>query len=332
MRKVQIVRDQVLAKDIVMVDGMSKSGKSLILPLISSFSNGELPQFDHIFEYLATLYYFGKMDRQAAESLIKLYADFDLYNVMIGRNTNFRRTDDSSAFKNLLEKRQKARSVGPEGDIVVRKIQKRNPLLVLMVHYIFQANDIFFSALGERLKLYIMLLRHPALLVKAWDVRKWNERFNRNPRDFQICIDVNRKKVPWFAAEDPEYYLSLGSLERSIYVVHLFTENIERQYKRFSQAIKEKIMFVPFEPFVMNPIPYLKQISRKTRSQMSLFTHRMLKRVNLPRALDRTEINHKRDQINVALKKRKVSGQIQSMFDSLCERYEEKYLVEGCTP
>lgn len=325
----RIVRDQSLANNIVIVDGLSKSGKSLVMPLISSLSKGELPQFDHIFEYIATFRHLGNIDYHAAASLIKLYVDLDLYNVMIGRNTNFRKKDDSSAFANLLEERQRKRLTDPDGEIVIRQIQKRNPILVLMVHYIFQASDIFFDALGKRLKLYIMSVRHPAWLVEGWGERNWDERFNKNPRDFQICVNVNGKKVPWFANKDPDYYLSLGPLEQSIYVVHLFIKNIEQHYNRLSPRIKKKIMFVPFELFMATPVSYLRQIAKRTGSALTNFTRSVLKQVNLPRRFDIEEIRDKRNQISRMLQKKKVSKKIQSMFDSLCDNYEQKYLTNN---
>lgn len=326
MPKVKFVRDQILAKNIVIVDGMSKSGKSLVLPLISSLSNGELFQYNHLFEYLTTYHHLGKMDYHAAASLIKLYADLDLYNVMIGRNTNFRKKDDSGAFKNLLEGRQKKRLADPDGEIVIRKIQKRNPILILIVHYVFQACDVLLNALEKRLKLYLITMRHPAWLVEGWNERNWSNRFNINPRDFQLCVSVNGKAVPWFAAEDPGYYLSLRPLEQSIYVVHLFTKNIEEKYKRLSPMLKKNIMFVPFEPFMTAPVSYLRKIAKRTGSTLTSFTRTMLKQVNLPRQFDVEEIKNKRNQINSALKKKKVSKRMQLMFDSLCERYEKKYL------
>jgi hypothetical protein len=323
----RIVRDQVLAKNIVIVDGMSKSGKSLVCPLISSLSKGELWQFDHIFEYVATFRHFGKIDENAAASLIKLYADFNLYNVMIGRNTNFRKKDPSSASANLLDKRQRKRLTGAEGKIIVNQIQKKNPILVLMVHYVFKAYDVFFSAFQERLKLYIISLRHPAWLIASWHERDWNSRFNIDPRDFQICVEVKGKTVPWFAVDNPGRYLSLGPLEQSIYVVNNFTNDIEKKYEQVSADVKKNVMFIPFEPFMVGPLPYIREIAKRTKSKLTEFTRAMLKRMNLPRPFDVEQIKNRRNQMGAMLKEKKVSEQMQSMFHSLCDNYENKYLT-----
>ncbi len=83
--KTQIIRPQELAKDIIIFDGRSKSGKTLIAPLVSTFERAELWLIDHIFECLCALDHRGFIERHGAAALVRLYADLGLYNRLIGR-------------------------------------------------------------------------------------------------------------------------------------------------------------------------------------------------------------------------------------------------------
>ena len=85
-RNIEFVRPQELAKDIVIVDGMSSSGKALISPLLSTLRRGELWQLDHLLDFLCPLDFYNKISRNAAAALLKTYADFHLYNLMISHS------------------------------------------------------------------------------------------------------------------------------------------------------------------------------------------------------------------------------------------------------
>src|SRR3972149_8160949 len=151
----KFIRSPHLANNIVVIDGMSRSGKSLVTPLLSTFKRSELWLINYIYEELCSIDHRKQITPDAAETMIRLYADLDLYNLMIARGCNFRRTDVSGAFVNLLEKKYKERLRLPDGDVALNRIKKEKPILYLMVHYIFNEADLLFRALEDRLKLYI---------------------------------------------------------------------------------------------------------------------------------------------------------------------------------
>ena len=83
------------AKNIVFVDGMWGSGKSILGPLISCFRRTEKMYMEHIYEYLCVLKHYNTIDLEACRSLLRIHADLALFNTMISREVNFRPTDDS---------------------------------------------------------------------------------------------------------------------------------------------------------------------------------------------------------------------------------------------
>lgn len=154
----ELTRPQTLTERIVIIDGFSCAGKSLVAPLLSSFKDGELWQINYLYEYFCSLYALGQVRKDAAMTMLKLTADIDLYNLMIGRSVNLRKEDVSSAYRNHLAHRYLERMEGTDGASVVDHIRKTRPILFLMVHYIFDKSKIMFEAFGRRLRLYIVIL------------------------------------------------------------------------------------------------------------------------------------------------------------------------------
>ena len=111
----KIYRKKKIFKKIIFIDGLPGSGKSLVAPIISSLNKNDLWTMNHIYEYIIFLFFKKKISLDAAKSLLKLYADLDIYNLSLGRNVNFRAFDDSSVQKNLflrqIKKRQKQKNI-----------------------------------------------------------------------------------------------------------------------------------------------------------------------------------------------------------------------------
>ena len=67
--------NQDLAKNIVLIDGFSGSGKALVSPIISYLERGEKCQFNELFETAAMLTYLGGMTNKDASVLVNIEAD-----------------------------------------------------------------------------------------------------------------------------------------------------------------------------------------------------------------------------------------------------------------
>ncbi len=109
-------KKQNIANNIVIIDGFSSSGKSLIAPIFGYLDRAEQWKLNEFYEYIATLDYFGDISRKSATALINIEADKDLYNSMIGRNVNFRNSDQTSPFYDGLYDRYLSRTKKNEGE------------------------------------------------------------------------------------------------------------------------------------------------------------------------------------------------------------------------
>ena len=99
---VRISRKQQLLHKVVIVNGVIGCGKSMVSPIISAFNRVEIMQFAFLIEQMCELWGINRIDSDVAESMIKMNADLLLYNVMMGRQTNCRPSDQSSIFMDFL--------------------------------------------------------------------------------------------------------------------------------------------------------------------------------------------------------------------------------------
>ncbi len=71
----EFVRNNRIAKELILVDGAPRSGKSLLGQIISSFERVEIERMEPYLESLAILYSFKKMSKDAAVALLRREID-----------------------------------------------------------------------------------------------------------------------------------------------------------------------------------------------------------------------------------------------------------------
>ena len=145
-----IERTYGLLQNLLIIDGQGGSGKTMFTQLCASFKNVELFNYCTEIENICGLDYLNKIDKDASKSLIKIQLDQMLYETMMGRKTNFRFSDLSSAFNDtkLLEYLRRIFSKGDEiiPEIVKIKKQYKNRHLANMADslaHCFVSNNIF---------------------------------------------------------------------------------------------------------------------------------------------------------------------------------------------
>ena len=321
-------REQSLAENIVFIDGISGSGKSMIAPLISTFQRGELWMLNHIFEYLLIMHSLDEISLDAAQTLMKIYIDHDSYHLMIGRNINFRATDDSSAQKNNLGNIYKKRMNQTEGDDVMIQMKKDKPINIFMTHYIFHESQPLFSALDERLKLFIVPVRHPYWLIENWLNQDWDRKMGANPRDLAIVYKHKENIYPWHAKGWENLYDSLNRIERAIETINRLSVSEEEIKDNFSNDERKKILIIPFELFALNPNPFIKEMTAILDSSITDQTESVMKSMNLPREINPNIFNSKKDELLIKCEDENVSTKYKDLLLNLADNYEKKYLGE----
>ena len=72
---IEFYRPKNLLSNFVLVNGTARCGKSMISPIIASFENVEIERMEGIFDFISVSYYFGKIERNCAISMLRTLAD-----------------------------------------------------------------------------------------------------------------------------------------------------------------------------------------------------------------------------------------------------------------
>jgi len=272
-----------LANQIVFIDGISGSGKSILGPILASFDRVEKYRLESIYEYISQLHKFKKIETDAAISLMRIYADEAIYKLSISREVNFRIKDNTGFLNTTRKWRYIKRLFQKDGAACLERIKKNNPILQTNSHQMFPAIDLAFKAYGSKLT-EIEMVRHPLFLINHWI--NYVDFYGSHPRDLTLWVqDSNGNTAPWFAAGWESEYNSMSPMDKSIRSIsNLFEENL-KVYNQLTTEEQGQIIFIPFEKFVTSPWEYLATIENKLGTKRTALTKKELKRQKCPRNL-----------------------------------------------
>lgn len=319
-RNVEFVRNNRIVKELILVDGAPRSGKSMIGPILATFDRVEIERMEPILDSLPMIYDFNKIEKDAAVVLLCREIDNKLYDSMISRNVNFRFSDRTGVINNVSFLKYFKRLFCKDGDIVLERIKREKPIFQVQTHDMLQIIDLFFDAFQEGLRV-IEMVRHPVDLVEAMYSRGIGDRIGIDPRAWQLSIKCERGEAPYYAFGWTNDFLKESPLNRVIKIANSLTEQVTTKYESLSHAQKKQVLFIPFEKFTSSPDNYLELISKFIDAKITKRTYRSLKRQKVPRRVDIKEREKKKK-----LLKEKASEESIRILNDLVEKYENKYL------
>ena len=313
-------REVRIAEKILLVDGISGSGKSLLFPILSSFKRVEVQRIEHIYEYLCLVHHFKKIETDAAISLIRIYADLAVHDTMISRQANFRPKDDSSVFNTPHPLRYLGRLFLSDGPTVLDRVREEKPILHIMTHQLLGCSRLAFLAFGERLR-FIEMLRHPLYVLDNWQQGRWGERYGTDPKDLTLWLKYDGRAVPWWACGWEGQYLQLSPLARAVHSIHAITHQAQETYDRFDEGQKRHVLFIPFEQFATDPWPFIRELAVFLGTEVGSRTHKMLKKQRCPRSFPLGMLDTLREKYLKEITEHHTAG----LLVQLCEQYEARY-------
>jgi len=307
-------RNVSLVNKIVLIDGQGRSGKSLLGPVLGSFDSVEVERIEALYENIALLDNLGKIDRDAAVQLLQLRTDQLLYESMISRNTNFRFGDHSSIFNTHRKWHYLKNLFSKEGQIVVDKIQKQQPIFQVITHDILSMNGPFFEAFDNKLRVFQML-RHPATLLYSWYNRGWGRRLTEDPRSFSMTFESESGEIlPWYTVEK---FRKLSEVNRIVQMVSNISEKTYNGYCSLTDRQKEQVCWIIFEDFATDPEPDIIRIEKFLDTKRTKYTKKQLSQANCPRVFDEKSAE---EQKNFLLKE--MNEDSLNHYNKLCEIYK----------
>ena len=276
-----IVRYSHLAENIIIIDGQEGCGKTLFGLIVSAMDRVEILNYAFEIEFICRLYKLNKITLDAATTFVKMMSDHKLYQSMMGRETNFRYSDLSSVFNNPNAFKYFKR-IFQEGDLVIpKRIENERPILSLTTHDLLTYAEPVFVGIQDRLT-FVEIVRHP-LYMLIQQTLNMERLYYGNARDIQIYFDFNGNQLPYFAYGWEKLFIESMPIEKTIYSMYNRVKETEEARQVFLKKFNIKIITIPFEKFVMDPFPYVEQISNTLNSKITTKTNKMLKKQNVPR-------------------------------------------------
>ena len=314
---IKLSRKVDFGNKILFIDGLTRSGKSMLGPICSSFEDVEIERVEEFIEYTGTLHRLGKIDEDAAIAYLKQKADMCLYNSMIGRDTNFRRNDHSSVWRSPRPDEYFRRLLRNEGPEVVEDIRARGTIFQNQTHDQLMNHSLYHKAFGDRLFI-IEMMRHPVDLMDSWMRRGWGKRFGADPLSFTFTFEFNDVDLPYYAYGWENEYLDSSEESRVLLMIHKLWNSCFSVYEGLSQEQKNNVLIIPFESFVQSPLPYIDKIGALLGKKASKEIGQILNNERCPREYKLTDHQVRRDKLYSALP----SAQ-HRLMDELIQSYDE---------
>ncbi len=337
---IKVVREPHLAEKVVIVDGFPGCGKTMMSPIVGALPRVEIMQYAYTLEYLCALRYLGRIEEDAANVVIRMLTDLQLYNVMMGRETNFRRSDLSGVLSNPRPLRYFKRLFKAGDAAVIDRVRAERPILNLTMHNVSGFSAPIYQALGSRV-LIVHVVRHPLYMIRQQAL--YSDRYGTDIRDFSICFSHNGVSVPWFSLGWEDRFLRSTPVEKSIYMIYYLTRRIEEMVEA-GDGSGSSLMVVSFEQYVIDPWPFMHRLETLLETKMDSQTRKTMKKQRVPRKMyaegiglkiyrdnawhpprkgadERSELDERRDFAAA-----NASSEAMEILDQLSARYEEKYL------
>lgn len=339
-----VVREPHLVERVICVGGDPGCGKTLFTAVVGSLARVEIMKYNYTLEHLASLHLLGKLDDDAATAMIRMIMDTDLYHLTQSREVNLRPSDLSSIFRNPGGWRYLRRMFQAGDAAAAERVRATRPILHYVIHYVLPFSPSFFMAMGDRLRI-LLIVRHPLYMIKQWYL--YIHRYGTDVRDLTVWFDHHGTAVPFFARGWEGRYLDANLMDRAIYSI----EHLDQWGQRILQGLapdqRSRILIIPFERFIRDPWPSLRELETLLGTEVTELTRRELRRQRVPRkriaegiplpiykqygwqpprkrSTEREELALRRD-----FAARLASADGLRVLDRLCAEYEAAYLGDG---
>ena len=318
-----------LVNNLVILDGLTRSGKYFLGKIVSGLKNTEFFQHSFILDYIPHMSTLGAITEDGAISLLKSVVDQSCYDQSIGRNLNLRLDDRSSIYNSLDHEKYIFRSKSLYNRKEVTKyLSEKNQLFPFVCHNNLASADIMLKAFPN-LKL-IHIVRNPIDIIHSWLKKDYGKIEPKSKLDlFQIGIGPTicgeKGYLPWYAYPIKNDYESLNQTDRIIAIVDTVKKLNSQGFKNLSDNNKKKIMFLNYEKLIQNTNQTVDEISKFLGNHRSEFMDKILERENCPNIIDLEE-RQKKKQIILNKATRKYVAILEMLETNYVEK--ENYLFE----
>lgn len=260
MKKITLGTRKRLVEKLLLVEGMSRSGKFLLSNILNGFNDVEPVQYSGLLEHIPFMQKFGLIDKVAAEELIHHDVDLRAYELLIGRTLNHRATDKSSIFNVAGSARYLKRGDVVDPDKELKRFYERGAYSLFLIHETLPEIGIFFDTFPKMKMLYIT--RSPLDLAYEWFTRYDLSAWATDPTMFAIPAQGKKEMMPWYVSGRAKEYESLNHADRVILCMEVLFSTYETAWEAFPLRIKKNSLLVRYEDILSTPAPVIARIQK----------------------------------------------------------------------
>jgi len=242
-----IINNKII-NDVVIIDGLTRSGKFYLGKLISGIDRLEYFVNNSEAERMLAISKAGTINAADVSSILAITLNEAIYNMAIGRNINMRH-DDASSITNSHESKLyiDRQNYGVSGKDGLEAVIDQGRASVFIFHQSLRSINVVKGAVPEAK--IINLRRHPIDLTYSWIKRGWGYRYGNDPLSFSPVYAHNGSTIPYFAFDWADEYISSNEHDRVIKsIVYLSEEEAMVINKK-----QHKICCVYYDNLVDNP-------------------------------------------------------------------------------
>ncbi|MDA8705664.1 sulfotransferase [Litoricolaceae bacterium] len=288
----ELVRE-IYEKEVVFVSGITRSGKSLVCSVLSSFSGVEKTAVDFVLEQIPRLYGLKLIDTSTAQYLLRTGLNNLIYEEHLGRSLNLRQDDQmTSVFKYVEPAHYLARLSNIEGMEAVRQINRSDQLFLMMIHYGIEYLDLWMDSFVTAKMINVE--RNPIDLVDSWLRKGYGGDFFGSVRSTTPAVRFKENVLPYSAVGWEDEYIEMSPEERVVRTILLAIDRQNIALQGAGPDYADRVLNIRHETLVTQPELVLGQFGAFLRKSPSIYTASILARESVPRcnsALNRQREN-----------------------------------------
>ena len=281
------------ANPIILLNGISRSGKAVIWYAIGNIEGLDVPQNHPFADWIVDTLNSEEISRLASARLLAL--NFRIYSwySFIGRNLNMKSIDNSFFMKLSNEddlKKRDLRSDNNDSWIEFKKLWKSGDFIPCYTTDI--ERDLQNEIENYDLSFINMnCLRNPKKIFLEWCDTGRGSRYDELDRMGKFYFNFKDSNVPGFAFNYKDEWYKSSPQQRCFLAVRDYYDKI------LSQDLSNDINIF-FEDFVQDPIKILREISTALNKNIKDDWMQRLKIMQVPRVLDQKYLEDPKNHIN----------------------------------
>ena len=300
------------------IDGMSRSGKSSVAPIISSLKRVEHFKARATFDRFLMLYESGDLSKQGFKYLFESDLLMDVWFSMMGRDVNNNLHDLTSIINSPRSKEYLNRADRKDTQntfIEIIKEIKEGKLIFPFVCDDFMTSSNVLNEINKNFK-YIVVMMNPIDLIFTWYRSGRGTRLGTDPRYTNPAFQINGiDNLHYSIIENATEYNKANALEKCFLV-------IEKQMKKYmsSNLLKTKnSCLVPIENYWIETDKYINKFENFLNTSRSDFTSGEMIKANVPRIKDAELFSMKANMVFD-----NINQDYMERLKSLCHQYESE--------